>query len=123
MPRCLLIDDDGDSREAYAEYLRGFGYQVEELGDSRDAVAAFARCRPDIVLLDLQMPHLDGFELLRLIKAMPGPPVPVVVVSALVREQDRDRAAAARCDAFLTKPALPQEVLATIEALVPPKQG
>jgi CheY-like chemotaxis protein len=120
MARCLLIDDDGDSREAYAEYLRGFGYDVEELGDSRDAITAFARCRPDIVLLDLQMPHLDGFELLRLIKTMPGAPVPVVVVSALVRDQDRDRAAAAHCDAFLTKPALPQEVLATIESLITP---
>ena len=73
MSRCLLIDDDGDSREAYAEYLRGFGYEVEELGDSREATSAIARCRPDIVLLDLQMPYLDGFELLRLIKAMPGP--------------------------------------------------
>jgi len=120
MSRCLLIDDDGDSREAYAEYLRGFGYEVEELGDSRDAIGAIARCRPDIVLLDLQMPHLDGFELLRLIKGMAGRPIPIVVVSALVRDQDRDRATAAHCDAFLTKPALPQEVLATIETLVRP---
>jgi two-component system cell cycle response regulator DivK len=122
MSRCLLIDDDGDSREAYAEYLRGFGYDVEELGDSREATSAIARWRPHIVLLDLQMPYLDGFELLRLIKAMPGPPVPVVVVSALVRDQDRDRAMAAQCDAFLPKPALPQEVLATIRALLPPAE-
>src|SRR3954471_23280631 len=119
MSRCLLIDDDGDSREAYAEYLRGFGYDVEELGDARNAMAAIATCRPDIVLLDLQMPHLDGFDLLHLIKAVPGPPLPVMVISALVRDQDRDRATAAQCDAFLTKPALPQEVLATIQALIP----
>jgi CheY-like chemotaxis protein len=119
MSRCLLIDDDGDSREAYAEYLRGFGYDVEELGDAREAMAAIAMRRPDIVLLDLQMPHLDGFDLLDLIKAVPAPP-PVVVISALVRDQDRDRATAARCDAFLPKPALPHEVLATIQALIPP---
>jgi CheY-like chemotaxis protein len=120
MPRCLLVDDDGDSREAYAEYLRGFGYDVEELGDSRGAMAAIAACRPDIVVIDLQMPHMDGFDLLRLIKTKPGPPLPVVVVSALVRDQDRARAAAGHCDAFLAKPALPQEVLATIRGLIPP---
>jgi CheY-like chemotaxis protein len=119
MSRCLLVDDDGDSREAYAEYLRGFGYDVDELGDARKAMAAIAICRPDIVLLDLQMPHLDGFDLLQQIKAVPGPPLPVMVISALVRDQDRERAAAAHCDAFLTKPALPHEVLATIQALIP----
>jgi two-component system, cell cycle response regulator DivK len=120
MSRCLLVDDDGDSREAYAEYLRGFGYEVEQLGDGRGAMAAITTNRPDIVLLDLQMPYLDGFDLLHLIRSLPGPPLPVIVVSALVYEPDRARAAAARCDAFLAKPALPHEVLATIRALLPP---
>jgi two-component system, cell cycle response regulator DivK len=123
MSRCLLVDDDRDSREAYAEYLGGFGYEVEELGDPRDAIAAIAMRRPDIVLLDLQMPYLDGFDLLQLIKALPGPPLPVIVISALVRDQDRERATAAHCDAFLTKPALPHEVLATIQALISPRDA
>ena len=73
MPRCLLVDDDGDSREAYAEYLRGFGYDVEELGDSRGAMAAIATSRPDIVVIDLQMPHMDGFDLLQLDQDHAGP--------------------------------------------------
>jgi CheY-like chemotaxis protein len=118
MPRCLLIDDDGDSREAYAEYLRGFGYEVTALGDSRGAMADIAVHRPAIVLLDLQMPFMDGFELLRRIKNLPGPSVPVVVISACVYPEDRQRASDARCDAFLTKPATPDEVLATIRQLV-----
>lgn len=128
MPRCLLIDDDGDSREAYAEYLRGFGYEVTALGDSRGAMADIAVHRPAIVLLDLQMPFVDGFELLQRIKLLPGPPIPVVVISACVFPQDRERAAAAKCDAFLTKPAAPDEVLSTIRQFVdaaapPPEAG
>lgn len=116
MQRCLLIDDDGDSREAYAEYLRGFGYEVTALGDSRGAMADIAVHRPAVVLLDLQMPFLDGFELLRRIKMLPGPPVPVIVISACAYPEDRKRAMA--CDAFLAKPATPGEVLATIRQLV-----
>ncbi len=118
MPRCLLIDDDGDSREAYAEYLRGFGYDVTALGDSRGAMADIAVHRPAIVLLDLQMPFVDGFELLQRIKTLPGPSLPVIVISACVLIHERERAAAAKCDAFLTKPAAPDEVLATIRQLV-----
>jgi two-component system cell cycle response regulator DivK len=118
MPRCLLIDDDGDSREAYAEYLRGFGYDVTALGDSRGAMADIAVHRPAIVLLDLRMPFVDGFELLRRIKDLPGPSVPVIVISACVFPEDRERAAAGRCDAFMAKPATPDEVLATIRQLV-----
>ncbi|MDQ3348055.1 MAG: response regulator transcription factor [Acidobacteriota bacterium] len=120
MHRCLLVDDDDDSREAYAEYLRGFGYEVQALGDSRNAMAAVARHRPDVVLVDLQMPHVDGFELIFLIKARPGPAVPVIVISACVYATDRALAEAARCDAFLTKPVLPADVLATIRMLMPP---
>jgi two-component system cell cycle response regulator DivK len=118
MPRCLLIDDDGDSREAYAEYLRGFGYDVTALGDSRGAMADIAIHRPAVVLLDLQMPFLDGFELLRRIKTLPGPPLPVIVISACAYPEDRERAAVARCDAFMAKPATPDQVLAKIRELV-----
>jgi CheY-like chemotaxis protein len=116
MPRCLLIDDDGDSRDAYAEFLRGFGYDVTALGDSRGAMADIAVHRPAIVLLDLQMPFVDGFELLRRIKTLPGPPVPVIVISACAYPADRQRAAA--CDVFLTKPATPHEVLQRVRQLV-----
>jgi CheY-like chemotaxis protein len=121
VPRCLLIDDDGDSLDAYAEYLRGFGYDVQALGDSRDVMASIAAHPPDVVLLDLQMPFLNGFELLAIIKGLPGRAVPVIVVSASVFATDRERAAAARCDAFLGKPAHPDEVLAAVRKLVPPE--
>ena len=83
-------------------------------------MSAVAEYRPDIVLADLQMPHVDGFELIRLIKARPGPAVPVIVISACVSATDRALAEAAGCDVFLTKPVLPHEVLATIRMLLPP---
>ncbi len=102
MQRCLLIDDDGDSREAYAEYLRGFGYDVTALADSRGAMADIAVHRPAIVLLDLQMPFVDGFELLRRIKTLPGPTVPVIVISATCTT-DGDRRRLQSATAILQK--------------------
>ncbi len=83
-------------------------------------MSAVVAHRPDVVLVDLQMPHVDGFELIRLIKARPGPAVPVIVISACVYATDRALAEATRCDAFLAKPVLPHEVLATIRTLLPP---
>jgi len=118
MARCLIIDDARDSAEGYAEYLRAFGFDVTTLVDSRPALSMIANDPPSVLLLDLQMPHVDGFELLRAIKALPGPAFPVIVVSACVFPQDRKRAAEAGCDAFLAKPSAPDEVLATIHQLL-----
>lgn len=113
------MDDDLDSREGYSEYLRANGYVVDTLEDAREALGTIRQHRPDVVLLDLQMPHIDGWELLRQLRADPPiADVPVVVVSACVFPDDRARAAEAGCNMFLTKPCLPDEVLSSVQSVL-----
>jgi len=121
MPRCLIIDDDRDSRDGYAEYLRAFGFEVEALPDPRMALRVITDRPPDVVMLDLQMPYVDGFQFLeRLQCSAADTRFPVVVVSACVYPLDRARAERSGCAAFLSKPCAPDEVLATIQRLLTP---
>jgi len=119
MARCLIIDDDRDSRDGYAEYLRAFGFEVDALPDPRSALTLIADHRPDVVMLDLQMPYVDGYQFLeRLQCSVANTTFPVVVVSACVYPLDRERAERSGCAAFLSKPCAPDEVLATINRLL-----
>ncbi|PYR80315.1 MAG: response regulator [Acidobacteria bacterium] len=117
--RCLIIDDNVDSRDGYAEYLRAFGFDVSTLEGATRALDRIRRWLPDIILLDLRMPRLDGWAFLRLLRGDPaGCTVPVVAVSACAYAEDRTRAELAGCDAFLSKPCTPDVVLACIKKLV-----
>jgi two-component system, cell cycle response regulator DivK len=117
--RCLIIDDDLDSREGYAEYLQAYGFEVGTLSRATMAVAEIRRWKPDVVLLDLRMPQMDGWELLRLLRAdRVGQMLPVVVLSACSYADDRARAEAAGCDAFLSKPCTPAEVLSCMATVL-----
>jgi DNA-binding response OmpR family regulator len=117
MPLCLLVDDDRDGREGYAEYLRVNGFEVAECEDAEAALQKLARSAPDILLLDLQLPGLSGWDLMREVRAV-SPHVPIVAFSACVYPEDRRRAEEAGCDAFLTKPTAPGEVLAELTRLL-----
>ncbi|PYR56248.1 MAG: hypothetical protein DMF85_17225, partial [Acidobacteria bacterium] len=66
--RCLIIDDNVDSRDGYAEYLRAFGFDVSTLEGATRALDRIRRWLPDIILLDLRMPRLDGWAFLRLLR-------------------------------------------------------
>lgn len=79
--RILIIDDNPDNRYIFGKVLETAGFQqIEEVGDSLEAVATFRRFRPHLVLLDLRMPHMDGFEVLRRLRTESD--VPVVITSA-----------------------------------------
>jgi DNA-binding response OmpR family regulator len=117
--RCLIIDDDLDSREGYAEYLHAYGFDVGTLSRATMALAEIRRWKPDVVLLDLRMPQMDGWELLRVLRADPaGRTLPIVVLSACSFAEDRSRAEQAGCDAFLSKPCTPAEVLACMSSVL-----
>jgi DNA-binding response OmpR family regulator len=79
--RLLIVDDEQSVREVLSEYFTGQGYEVESAQDGAEALVAVLRYRPDLVLLDIQMPGLDGVETLRRVRAV-APAVPVIMVTA-----------------------------------------
>lgn len=124
MPRCLIVDDDRDGREGFAEYLRAFGFEVDECADAESVWQALARNRPDVVLLDLQLPRLSGWDLmLQLRRTEQYAHLPVVAFSACAFPEDRRRAAEVGCDVFITKPAVPGDVLAQLKQLLSLARG
>jgi CheY-like chemotaxis protein len=102
-PVVLIVDDDLDSRNFYAHYLTQMGCRVVTAYDGLKAIATAAQCQPDVIVMDLLMPRLDGWEATaRLKRSSTTQHIPVIVVSGV--QTSRDRARAAGCDGFLAKP-------------------
>jgi DNA-binding response OmpR family regulator len=114
--RVLVVDDDDDIRLLIEELLRGAGYVVETARDGRDALRTFHANPTDIVVLDLSMPELDGFETLDRIRDLSD--VPVILLTARGGEIDKVRGFRAGADDYVVKPFGRQELLARIEALL-----
>ncbi|MGH9487484.1 MAG: response regulator [Terriglobales bacterium] len=101
----LIAEDDPLGRELLGEILRSAGYAVVEAGDGAEAVSAYEAHPPDLAILDIQMPKLDGFQVLQRLRRLPGAPRrPLVAVSAHALQGDRERALALGFDEYMTKP-------------------
>jgi len=108
MPRCIIVDDHGDTRAGYAEFLTAFDFDVRTAADGEELCELLKEWPPDAIVLDLQLPRTDGWELTRQIKADSRTRhIVVVVVSACVMPVERQEAEAAGCDAFISKPCDP----------------
>jgi CheY-like chemotaxis protein len=108
--RCtvLLVDDVSDSREMYAFFLRAAGYTCHEAADGADAIALAADFRPDVIVMDLSLPSMDGWTAIAGLAADPETAsIPVVVLSARTFPADEQRAREAGAAAFLAKPCDP----------------
>lgn len=119
--RVLLIEDDRALRGYLAECLDLAGYRVTQAENGLDGWRAFEMERPDLVILDLDMPVMSGFRLLQLLPSEPDPGrarVPVVVVTGSTIQQAMDIVVAARPDAYLEKPVASAPFLATIGDLL-----
>ncbi len=117
--RVLVVDDVDDCRELYAMYLRGEGFVVDQARDGREALTRVRAFAPDVVLMDLTLPLLDGWDVTRLLKAHPATRgIHVIAVSGRVDELSRERAAAAGCAAFVAKPCTPAELVAVLARIV-----
>ena len=103
-PCILVIDDEAAIAELIGDFCESMGYSVKTVTDSRDALRMAKEFRPHLITLDLQMPEVDGFELLRRFKADPDTAgIPVIIVSVLAREVERQGLLSA-AQAILSKP-------------------
>ena len=114
--RVLVVDDDDDIRLLLEELLRGAGYGVTTANDGRSALRTFYESPTDLVVLDLSMPELDGFETLDRLRDLSD--VPVILLTARGGEIDKVRGFRAGADDYVVKPFGRQELLARIEALL-----
>ena len=118
--RVLLVDDDRECREMYARFLREAGFDVAEAHNGNQALAKASEHPPSIVVTDLALPGLDGYQLTRKLRQQSlTEQVPVIAITGYGGfKDDTARAMTAGCDAVLTKPCLPDRLLEEIERLL-----
>jgi two-component system cell cycle response regulator DivK len=117
--RVLIVDDADDNREVYAEYLRYRGFSVTEAATGAEALLQVFRVDPDVMLLDMRLPDVNGADVSRRLRAMQGNRPTIIALSACVLESDITTALGNGCDAFLAKPCLPETLEMEIRRLVP----
>jgi DNA-binding response OmpR family regulator len=114
--RLFIADDDEQVRKMLAEYLEEEGYLVEQASDGRQALAKIADFIPDLVILDVRMPEVDGLEIVRLLHATSN--VPIIILSGLTDDIDRIAGLSAGSDDYVTKPIRPRELQLRIQSLL-----
>lgn len=119
----LVVDDAADNRGLLAQLLRRDGYRVSEASDGREALATLEADPPDLMLLDLMMPVMDGFQVLAHLEARKGPPLPVIVVTASAEREARLMALERGAHEFLTKPIDREEVRVRVRTLMELKEA
>ena len=119
MPKILLVEDNELNRDMLSRRLARKGYDVLLAEDGAKGVAAAAAERPDLVLMDMSLPVLDGWEATRLLKAAPETrSIPVIALTAHAMSSDREKALEAGCDDYDTKPIELPRLLEKIERLL-----
>jgi two-component system, cell cycle response regulator DivK len=118
-PLVLVVDDFEDNRTMYAEYLEYSGYRVEQASNGEEAVELAKRLKPNLVVMDLSLPVMDGWEATRQLKANESTRhIPVIALTGHALAGHSRGATEAGCDAFLAKPCLPEKLLAKVEELL-----
>ena len=117
--RVLVVEDQEDNRTILRDLLTSVGFEVLEAVNGVEGIEAAARERPDLILMDIQMPEMDGYEATRRIKAEPATAaIPVIAVTSYALSGDEEKAKAAGCDDYVTKPFSPRALLATVRTWI-----
>jgi CheY-like chemotaxis protein len=115
----LVVDDYEDAREMYAEYLRFTGFRVAEARNGNEAIEQAFALMPDLILMDLSLPGLDGWEATRQLKADPRTRhIPVVALTGHALAGASEGARKAGCDSFVTKPCLPDDLVVEVRRML-----
>jgi CheY-like chemotaxis protein len=118
-PLVLVVEDYQDAREMYVEYLRFSGFRVAEARNGLEAIERAAALLPNIVLMDLALPRMDGWEATRRLKAdVRTQHIPVIALTGHALAGHAEGARQAGCDAFITKPCLPDALVAEIKRVL-----
>ena len=118
--KILVVEDTEDNRQILRDLLGSAGYDMIEANDGAEGVSQAATHKPDLILMDIQMPVMDGYEATRRIKADPAlAKIPIIVVTSYALSGDEGKAKAAGCDAYVTKPYSPRQLLAKIREYLP----
>ena len=117
MPRVLIVDDNEDNRDALKRRLQRRGFDVVTAAGGQHGVEQASADSPDVILMDMNMPELDGWEATRLIREQ-GIRVPVIALTAHAMAGDRQRAIDAGCTEYHTKPVEMDKLLGMIESLL-----
>jgi len=118
--RILVIEDQEDNRRILCDLLTDRGYEIIEATTGLDGVSIAEKERPDLILMDIQLPGIDGYEATRRIKANPTlHQIPIIAVTSYALSGDDAQALEAGCDAYVAKPFSPRALLAKIREYVP----
>jgi CheY-like chemotaxis protein len=118
-PLILVVDDYEDAREMYAEYLRFCGFRVAEARNGNEALEQAFTLKPDLILMDLSLPGMDGWEATRQLKADERTSrIPVVALTGHALAGASEGAKRAGCDSFVTKPCLPDDLVVEVRRML-----
>ena len=117
--RILLVEDNEDNRIIYRLTLAHFGYEVQEVGDGESGVQVARETLPDLILMDVSIPGIDGWEATKILKGDERTAkIPIIALTAHALASDRERAVEVGCDAYLAKPIEPRRVVEEVEKIL-----
>jgi two-component system, cell cycle response regulator DivK len=118
--RILVVEDTEDNRRIVNDLLSSVGYELIEAVDGAEGVALAQREHPDLILMDIQLPVIDGYEATRRIRAIPElTGVPIIAVTSYALSGDEAKTRAAGCDGYIAKPFSPRQLLAKVREFLP----
>ncbi len=118
--RILVVEDQEDNRAILRDLLQSVGYELIEAVNGEEALTMAVKHKPDLILMDIQLPVVDGYEATRRIKTEPAlRGIPVIAVTSYALSGDEEKAREAGCDDYVTKPFSPRDLLAKVQAYLP----
>jgi two-component system cell cycle response regulator DivK len=118
--RILVVEDQPDNRQIIRDMLAPTDYEITEAEDGEQALEAIAKQRPDLILMDIQLPVIDGYTATRKIKADPAlRSIPIIAVTSYALSGEETKARQAGCDDYVAKPFSPRQLLAKIRQYLP----